>query len=336
VLFRSNLWRESWVGAIATVGDPLARPGSWLGGGDFTYATSHFHGDKNFLVGVWALATGRQDLGGDAIAHGFKIDYPNDLWDVSLTYKRIGRNFDPSIGFVPRPAVHLANVGVDFSPRLARGPIQQMFYEFQPTVATDLSGHWESYRVFMAPINWRFRSGDRVEFNVNPAGERLVEPFEVAKGVVIPAGSYQWRQYRLEAGTAQKRRFYTQLTWWFGGFYDGTLDQYQWTGAWNPIPLITVELTGERDIGRLTSGRFTQTVAGTRLRVNISPDLSLSSYVQYDTISESVGTNTRLRWTFLPVADLFVVYNHNIRSMLDRWQLDSNQLLVKVQYAWRR
>jgi hypothetical protein len=74
---------------------------------------------------------------------------------------------------------------------------------------------------------------------------------------------------------------------------------------------------------------------GTRLRINLSPDLSIATYVQYDTTSESLGTNTRLRWTLLPVADLFVVYNHNVRSLLDRWQLDSNQLLVKFQYAWR-
>jgi hypothetical protein len=69
--------------------------------------------------------------------------------------------------------------------------------------------------------------------------------------------------------------------------------------------------------------------------LNISPDLSISSYVQYDTDSHSLGANTRLRWTFRPVADLFVVYNHNVRSLLDRWQLESNQLLVKVQYAFR-
>jgi hypothetical protein len=55
--------------------------------------------------------------------------------------------------------------------------------------------------------------------------------------------------------------------------------------------------------------------------------------MKYDT--ESVGTNTRLRWTFTPVADLFVVYNHNVCDILDRWRLDSNQLLVKVQYAFR-
>jgi hypothetical protein len=236
---------------------------------------------------------------------------------------------------VPRPAVHLSDGSINYSPRLANGPIQQMFFEFNPTVAHDLSGRWESYRVFSAPINWRFRSGDRAEFNIVPTGERLREPFEVASGVVIPAGSYDWLRYRLEAGTAQKRRFYTQLTWWFGDFYNGTLDQYQWTGAWNPSPLFTVEFSGERNVGHLPSGRFTQSVVGNRLRLNVSPDLSISSYVQYDTDSESVGTNTRLRWTFLPVADLFIVYNHNVRSLLDRWGLESNQLLVKLQYAWR-
>jgi len=98
---------------------------------------------------------------------------------------------------------------------------------------------------------------------------------------------------------------------------------------------VTVEFSGERNVGRLPTGDFTQTLVGTRLRMNMSPDLSLASYVQYDTDSDAVGVNTRLRWTFRPVADLFVVYNHNVRSLLDRWQLESNELLVKIQYAFR-
>jgi hypothetical protein len=338
---KQNILRESWVGAIATVGDPLGRDGSWLAGGDFTYATSQFLGDKNFLVGVWALATGRDGLGDDATSYGFKIDYPNDVWDIALTSKRIGRDFDPSLGFVPRRAVYLHALGVDNRTRVTSGPFQQLTHEFRPSLATDLDGRWESYRVFFAPVNWRFRTGDRFEFNANPTGERLVEPFEVAEDVMIPPGRYHWMRYRLEVGTAQKRRLYTQVTWWFGGFYGGELDQIVWTGAWNPTPLVTVEFSGEQNIGRLPEGDFTQTLVGTRLRFNWSPDLSLASYVQYDTVSNSVGVNTRLRWTFTPAADLFVVYNHNVQSMLDeslvdRWRLTSNQLLVKVQYAIRK
>ena len=48
--------------------------------------------------------------------HGFKIDYPNDLWDIALMSKRIGRDFDPSLGFVPRPGVFLHDGGVELQP----------------------------------------------------------------------------------------------------------------------------------------------------------------------------------------------------------------------------
>ena len=332
---KQNVLKESWIGAIASVGDPRGRSGSWMAGADFTYATSRFRGNSNLLLGAWALSTGRADLGGDSSSYGITASYPNDRWNIGFNGKRIGKDFDPSLGFVPRRAVFLYDGTAENRTVLRHGPIQQLEHEFRPTLATDSSGRWESYRVFMAPINWRFRTGDRVEFNVNPTGERLVAPFEVADGVVIGQGSYQWRRYRLEAGTAQKRHVYTQLTYWFGGFYGGDLHQFIWSATWNPLALLTVELSGERDNGHLPVGDFTQTLVGNRLRVNVSPDLSVSSYIQYDTATHSVGVNTRLRWAFLPVGDLFVVYNHNIRSLEDRWQLDSNQLLVKLQYAWR-
>ena len=97
-----------------------------------------------------------------------------------------------------------------------------------------------------------------------------------------------------------------------------------------------MDLTGEYNDGHLTAGDFRTTVAGTRVRLNISPDVTLSSYLQYDTLSRSFGTNTRLRWTVRSAGDLFVIYNHNVRDLTDRWQLDSNQLLVKFQDEFRR
>ena len=60
---------------------------------------------------------GRDDLEGDRTAVGVKIDYPNDLWDICREYKRIGDAFDPSLGFVPRPGVQIANLAVNWQPR---------------------------------------------------------------------------------------------------------------------------------------------------------------------------------------------------------------------------
>ena len=47
-----------------------------------------------------------------------------------------------------------------------------MLYELRPNLVTNLDGQWESYRVFTAPVNWLFESGDRFEFNIMPEGDR--------------------------------------------------------------------------------------------------------------------------------------------------------------------
>jgi hypothetical protein len=86
----------------------------------------------------------------------------------------------------------------------------------------------------------------------------------------------------------------------------------------------------------LPQGSFREDVYSARLQINVSSDLQISSLLQYDNQSRSFGTNTRLRWTFNPLGDVFVVYNHNLdRSLDDRWLFNSNQLLVKIQYAFR-
>lgn len=342
---KQNVLRESSVGLIATFGDPLGRGDSWTAGTDFTYQTSRFQGDKNFLFGVWGLAANRDDLTGRRHASGIKIDYPNDLWDIAFTYKWIGESFNPSLGFVQRPGAQVVTLNITNQPRPTRPlfglRVRQLRNQFLNTLATDLEGRWESYRIFLAPINWRLESGDRYEINVVPTGERLVEPFEIAGGVVIPPGSYHWNRYRLEAALASKRRFSGQFTWWFGDFYSGTLDEFIATASWKPSALFIMEFNATRNVGRLAEGDFTQQVLGTRLRLNVSPDLQFNSYMQYDNTTDSFGSNTRARWTFSPSGELFVVYNHNIRELIPtpgvprEWRFDSNQLLVKLQYAWR-
>jgi hypothetical protein len=360
VRLKQNVLRESYVGVIATAGDPLGRADAWSAGADATYQTSRFRGDKNFLVGGWLLGTDRAGLAGERTSWGGKIDYPNDLLDAAFTFKRVGDGFDPSLGFVPRAGVQIYSLSATYQPRpkrrIAGLRVRQMFHEFEPRLVTDLGGRWESWRVFTAPVNYRLESGDRFELNWAPAGERLTSPFEVADGVTIPAGSYHWTRYRAEVGTAAKRRLSGQATWWFGNFYTGKLDELSLTAAWKPSPLFIMELNGTRNMGRLREGDFTQDLIGTRVRVNVSPDLQVNSYVQYDNESDTFGANTRLRWTFSPLGDLFVVYNHNLRHDIDpstglplgagvqtdptrrldrRWGFASNQLLVKLQYAFR-
>lgn len=333
---QQNIFEESSVGFLTTMGDPTGRQDAWTAGVDFTYRTSKFLRDKNMILAAWGLANGRADLSGDRTAFGFAFDYPNDLFDVYASYRRIGDAFDPSLGFVPRKAIKEYKGFITWLPRPDWTWLRWMRNELFMTLVTDLDNRWESYRIFTAPLNWRFESGDRVELNWVPEGERLSESFEISDGVVIPAGDYHWTRYRVELALASKRTVGGQLSWWFGDFYDGTLDQYQARVQLKPSATFTIDLSGTRNVAELPQGSFVQEFIGTRFNVNVSPDLQVSAFVQYDNESGEVGSNMRLRWTFDPLGELFLVYNHNLRDLGDRWQKESNEFLVKVQYAIRR
>jgi hypothetical protein len=160
--------------------------------------------------------------------------------------------------------------------------------------------------------------------------------FEIADEVLIPAGEYHFNRYRLEVELAAKRKLNGQASWWFGSFYDGTLNTYELELNWTPISILTLQFEGIRNIGTLPFGSFDQTLVGMALRFNITPDLQLNSFVQYDTDSRSIGVNSRLRYIFLPLGDIFVVYNHNsIQNLNEEWQLNSSQLIIKARYTFR-
>ncbi len=331
---KQNIWEQSNIGIIATAGDPTGLKNSYLFGGDFTYQISDLFGDKNFLVGLWGLYSNRPDLNGNKSAFGIKIDYPNDLFDITFSYKFIGNSFQPSLGYVPRPGIKSYHIGFDFMPRPKFKLIRQYFLESSWNLITGLDNRWQSYSIFTAPFHFRLESGDRFEFNFRPTGERLSEPFEIEKGVVIPPGEYNWKRFRVELETASKRRISGQATWWFGTFYTGLLDQIElWLSA-KATSNIIFDLNYQENIVDLKEGSFVQQLFGGRIRLNFSPDIQLSSFIQFDNESNSIGTNTRLRWTITPLTDLYVVYNHNVSRLKESpWQFDSNQFIMKLSYG---
>jgi hypothetical protein len=338
VRIKQNVLSESSVGMIATVGDPLHLPGSWMGGVDFTFQTSEFRGDKNLLLGAWGLQAHSED--GSDEAFGGMFDYPNDLWDVAVAYKYIGEDFSPSLSFVPRTGVQIFQMESAFMPRPGWPLVRQMFFEFNPSIVSDLAGHWESYLVEMKPLDWQLESGDRFEFSIEPEGDRPTEDFELFSSntttVIVPADVYRWTSYNVQLALASKRRFNGEATFHTGSFYGGTLNSLEMTVRMKPSAFLTAELGMERHSAQLPGGAFIQRLYSGRVQVNVSADLQVASFVQYDNESRSLGTNTRMRWTFNPLGELFVVFNHNmLRNINDRFAFDSNQLLVKAQYAYR-
>lgn len=331
-----NIFEQSWIGAIATRGNPTGAGDNSLIGVDARLATSHFRGGKNLSLNLYALRTDDGALGKVDYAAGFELDYPNDLWNVMLTGKRIGEHFNAAMGFVPRTGIHSTDLYTAFQPRPGRFGIRQFFFEVEPTLITNLRGRVENWRVFVAPFNVRTESGEHLEWNYIPTFEHLDAPFEIQPGVVIPPGSYRWTRFRTEVNTATKRPWVVDCMLRWGSFYGGTLRQLQPALTLKPSRHFAVVIQAERDDGALPQGHFVTRLVSGRLDWNFSPDLAWSTLVQYDNQSRILGFQTRWRWIRRPGNDVFFVVSRGWFRRDDGDYLPSfDKGSAKVQYTLR-
>jgi hypothetical protein len=328
------------VGALATRGDPTGQGDNTFAGLDAVWQTSSFRRDKNLTLAAWGARSGGDLPDGRATGWGLRADYPNDLWDLSFNVNEYGEALDPALGFLPRPGTRQYALGAAYQPRPREdGPfgwVQQFYFELFPTRVDRLDGTTESWRVFMAPFNVSTRSGEHLEANWAPQFERLDEPFELARGVVVPPGEYRFNRFRAEAQTSNARPWRVGSTVWFGEFFGGHLTQWESFLYWTVGPgHLRFELDAENDFGDLPQGNFIQRLLQWKTIYAFSPDLLLSVFTQYDSESEDLGFNSRLRWTIRPGRDLFLVWNRNWKRLPPNKTFDreADQVILKLRWT---
>lgn len=333
------------LGTLFTNGNPDGIHKNRLAGFDAVWRTSEFLGNKNLQVGGWTAFSSGDIPAGDNKAWGFKIDYPNDLWNCNASLNQFGDALDPGLGYLPRPGTRRLDLNCVWQPRPGKnGPlgwIRQEFAEHEFYRVTNHLGITESWRFFWAPINIRLETGDHIEFNWVPTYEYLPEPFEISNSVTLPVGGYRFDRFRLEYQSSRHRPWEFGTTTWFGTFYDGhLLQQDNYLRFTDPNGRWQTGLTVNQNFGKLKEGNFVQRLWQLNLAYAFNPNLVLTSFLQYDNESQNFGNNMRLRWTIKPGTDLFIVWNRGWkRQILYRDDLsmvpDSEMFAVKLRWTFR-
>ena len=127
--------------------------------------------------------------------------------------------------------------------------------------------------------------------------ERLVRPFDVAPGVRIPVGGYDFHTLQLSYTGGQQRQDLRR-----DRLRDGdvlrrrrAVDRRQRRAhADDAAHVARAEPVGQ--LRRSASGIFTATVVRTRATYTVTPRMFVSGIVQYNSTTRSVGSNLRLRW----------------------------------------
>jgi hypothetical protein len=314
-----NIFAESKVGWIVTNGSQTGEPNT-LAGVDFNYSTSRFAGNKNLMLAAWA-AYNWNEKEGRHHAFGLRANYPNNLWNIESTYAYYGEALDPGIGYMMRQSFQTFYVRLAYQPRPTKGfldnLVRQFFFQTSFDYYWDLSGRLETRRIQFTPLSFQTESGERLEFEVSPTWDILPYDFEVADGVILPAGPYDFTNYRISVNTASHRFAVLDAGYTFGGFYSGHLDETTLGLTVKAGGYVNLSFWVDLVRGRLPEGNFNENVYEFKADFFLSPDLGFMNYIQYDDISRELGWNARLRWTIRPGNDIYLVYNKNWERTFD-------------------
>ena len=336
---KRNLGRRSTIGAIVTEAAPENEDANRVVGLDFNYKPTTKFGVGGFWTGS-GLSEDPEDTGvgasadtGEA-AYGVNVDYQGRALTMSMDAEEIEENYQPAAGFLLRKNVRHLNPRFQWLPRIERGLVRSWFTEVRYDYYETLDeGELESGRFEISPLGMRMTTEDRWRLAYVGEEENLVEPFEIASGIVIPAGRYEFDGLELAMFSNQSRLLGVRGLFGWGDFYDGTRTSVRLTFGVRASKHVQTESLWVYNDVELPQGAFDIGLFSQRVDFTFTPNLRLNTIVQYNDDTEDLGLNVRLHWIYKPGSDLFVVYNENWMEGDLRQRLSTHrQIAVKFTY----
>jgi hypothetical protein len=291
---------------------------------------------ENLNFNSYVAATDNPGRTGGNVSYRGQLDYNADTYGLQLERLAVDENFTPDVGFMRREAFARNSVYARYSPRPASHVVRKMFYEVNFDYITNPDNRLES-RQAQAGVKSELQNGDSLGVEMAKNYESLVAPFEVSPGVVIPVGGYGFNELHLLYNFGPQRAVSANVTVEYGEFYNGTKTGISTSrGRVQLSPQLTLEPGLTLNIVRMPEGDFTSTLLNSRVTYTVTPRMSASALVQYNSGSNNLNTNVRFRWEYQPGSDLFVVLTDNRDTFPSGFpELRNRALIVKLTRLFR-
>jgi hypothetical protein len=315
-------------GMIATNGDPFANSGATLAGLDFNFQ-HNLPNEKRLIAHGFVMGSSSELLGDDA-AFGADIDYPNEPLGVHLTFRQWGEHFEMPLGFLERNGIrrYIASVLYTWRPNTAW--IRSVSVQALPIYATDLNNRVVEENSDLPFVILTSSSLDVLGVGYALTRDFVDEPFELLPGIVVPPRNYRQPFFQGYFTSSEARSVGVGLFVRRGDYYGGTRDDYSAEVKWRPSRFLTAGAYYNLRQIRLKEGSFDVRIIKAHLNVAFTPDLTWNTLIQYDNVSREVGLNSRLRWTWRPGHDLFLVLNQGWDYETGRLTKSNRDLTIKA------
>lgn len=262
-----------------------------------------------WTVDWWGGKTETPGLSGRDAAFSLRVGQQDAKWMNSLRYLQVGEDFNPEVGFLPRAGYRLVEATIF---RIVRTPGISWMRQWNPHISVrEWRGFdWEHQsNYYHIDPEFEFSSGGRLGPELDFQGETLVQPFEIADGVILQAGRYDWVFNAWDFDTNPSAPFSIISRLELGGFYGGTKYGGAATFTFRPSAAFTSSLLVDYQDVNLDEGDFTRSVLGLKLGYFFTPRISVQSLVQYSNQAQAWTANVRFAWLNTAGTGLFVVFN---------------------------
>jgi hypothetical protein len=326
---KRDIFRKSQVGAImAHRSRSVVSDGS-----NETYGVDGSFGlSDSLLVGGYYAATRTPGFSGDDLSYRGILDYNSDLYGARVSHTLVEQNFNPEIGFLRREDFRETVGKFRLSRRRPGGVDWIRKVSLEPGIEYVESSHGRlESRQAQITFRMELEGGDEWSLDYEKNFEYLPEDFEIAPDVTLPVGEYRFDNVRFGYQLGPQRRVSGRVTAQFGELYNGTRQEIGYRGRIETSSRFGLEPNVSLNRVSLVEGDFTATLVGIRATLNMSPRMSLSALLQYQSLSSDFLTNLRFRWEYRPGSDFFVVYSDGRTTALEKpLYLQSRTLAVKI------
>ena len=332
---KRDILRRSRVGALYT-NRSVSLKGDGANQAYGADASFSFHDNVN-LYGYYAR-TNTPGLEGDDESYQAAFSYEGDLYGLLVDHLLVGGNFNPEVGFMRREDFRRTYAYAQFSPRPEGiAAVRQFTWAGSLDYIENGAGRLET-RILSGRFQASFENSDSLSADVQQDYEFLARPFPIAGGVTIPVGGYEFRDFQVSYRMGPHRRVAGGLSLQHGQFFDGDITAVGYSrGRVEVSRQFAVEPSVSLNRITLPHGRFTARVAAARLTATFTPRMFASALLQYNSTNNVLSTNVRLRWEYQPGSELFIVYNDQRDTWLNRGFpiLENRAFVVKLTRQFR-
>jgi hypothetical protein len=262
-------------------------------------------------------------------------------WNVYAEYTDLQDNFNPEVGFVPQVGIRTTKVHLERTPRPGRFGIRLMEPMFNVSYTTDQNNALLTRR-YHYMLGTRMENGSYFIVWYNQTYERLDRDFSIRPGIRVPAGRYNFGDWRFSGSTNPARRFYASAAYMPQTFWDGERTDYDARLGVRANSKLSAEAQYSRNEVRLPDRaapgdrEFTADIGSMRLDYAISPVMTLRGLTQYNWLTEQWSTSARFHYIFRPGSDFYVVYNELQRDPRGLSEFRDRHLILKMSYLLAR